>query len=81
MTMTQFDWKQVPSLDSGFVDYCRIPSMKVRLIIAQAEMKKLQEELRARKQWTMTDANQRKIAAIETHLKFIERDYAVNEPA
>ncbi|WP_299734250.1 hypothetical protein [uncultured Endozoicomonas sp.] len=73
--MTQFDWKKVPSTADGFVDYPKIPSMQVRLLIAKAEYIKLSEELRAREKWRTSESNQSKILAIKNHVQIIKRLY------
>ncbi|WP_066017249.1 hypothetical protein [Endozoicomonas atrinae] len=73
--MTQFDWKQIPRNRDGFVNYSLIPSMPVRRMIARAEVIKLTEDLKARRQWQPSDLNQRRIRLIEAHLLKLERAY------
>ena len=73
----KFKWEQIPKTRKGFVNYMAIPSPIVRRMVADAEIKKLQEEYSARIQWIEQPENENRIKHIERQLNHIE--YIVSE--
>ena len=77
--MGQFNWSEVPKNRQGMVDYRAIASMQVRLMIAKAEHTVLDQELKAREQWTPSSSNEQRLRLIKQRLEWLEQEYLSEE--
>ena len=75
--MSQLNWKQVPQDTNGFVDYSVITAHQIRVMVAEAELIKLQQEHKDRAKWTnlSNNKNQKRREMIARKIEWLRETF------